>query len=120
MAFDYGGRPELARRKTVPGVGRGHGMMGGDVDVLNRYNSSIAWSDGSGVGPVRFAVKNCMGSWSIWSQTLKNGADSDNAPSSWCLFLFRFVLLPLLVGGSRGMRFDVFNVSFCFLLIHYW
>ena len=32
-------------------------MMGDDVDVLNRYNSSIAWSDGSGVGPVRFAVK---------------------------------------------------------------
>ena len=37
---------------------------GQKIDILeNRYNSSFAWSYGSGVGTVRIPVKNCIDSW---------------------------------------------------------
>ena len=40
------------------------------IEILkNRYNSSFAWSYGSGVGTVKIAVKNCIDSW---GQILKN------------------------------------------------
>ena len=40
------------------------------IDILkNRYNSSFAWSYGSGVGSVKIPVKNSINSW---GQILKN------------------------------------------------
>ena len=40
------------------------------IDILkNQYNSSFAWSYGSGVGTVKIPVKNCIDSW---GQILKN------------------------------------------------
>ena len=40
------------------------------IEILkNRYNTSFAWSYGSGVGTVRIPVKNCIDSW---GQILKN------------------------------------------------
>ena len=40
------------------------------IEILkNRYNTSFAWSYGSGVGTVRIPVENCIDSW---GQILKN------------------------------------------------
>ena len=40
------------------------------IEILkNRYNTSVAWSYGSGVGTVKIPVKNCIDSW---GQILKN------------------------------------------------